>query len=281
MTDSPNFDTAKIIFPDLPSSWFVDADSADMFYALEVAKKFKAKGLEGEEGKTRGKFLSNRLLYDLDHGKLRTIYTEELVDELRATKAKEYIALEPAIKKWQVGLLGLSPFMPECERLVKEGAIKFAAYKALEGVVRRWPSEAFDKKCIEALQIMSSVNGWGSSKYLGAKKKLEGYIERIDEGIRELGGLGGDIEVKAFSEKTLQAKKEALKEDFFREGKMAEEWKAVIYDAFKLWCQFPEGEDKELVRAIHDDSLVEYEKLTGGKKRSITADIMKSRGGRG
>lgn len=270
MTDSPNYDTAKILFPSLPPAWFVDADSADMYYALQIGVKHKAVGDKP--------ILSNRLRYEVDFGKLDTIYTNEVADSSRKKESEEYYKLAPPAKEWQEKLLNLSPFFPTCEKLVREGALKMSAYKMLEGIIGTWPSEAFDKKVVETLQIVSSVAGEGSPRFRGAKRMLEGYIDRLDKAIEEMGGLGGKIEVKNYTEQTLQNKKEDVKKEFFRPGKTEEEWKDLANRAFVLWGMFPKGStDRELLEVIHEDSWAEYQKFVPQERKrakSLAKEIM-------
>jgi hypothetical protein len=269
MTDSPNYDTAKILFPSLPPTWFVDANSSDMYYALQIGIKHKAvRDMPN---------LSNRLRYEIDFGKLDTIYTNEVSDSQRKKESEQYYKLAPPAKEWQERLLNLAPFFPTCEKLVQEGALKMTAYKILEGIVGRWPSEAFDKKVVEALQLVASVAGEGSPKFKGAKKILENYVARLDKGIDELGGLGGKIEVKNYTEQTLQSKKKSIQKKFFREGKNRDEWKDLYEKSFVLWGMFPAGNDKEMLKAICNDSWAEYQKLVPvekRQKRSLALDIM-------
>jgi hypothetical protein len=269
MTDSPNYDTAKILFPNLPPAWFVDADSSDMYYALQIGVKHKAVGDKP--------ILSNRLRYEVDHGKLDTIYTNEVSDFSRKKESEEYYKLAPPAKEWQEKLLNLSPFFPTCEKLVREGALKMSAYKMLEGIIGAWPSEAFDKKVVETLQVVSSVAGEGSPHFRGAKRMLEGYIERLDKAIEEMGGLGGKIEVKTYSDRTLQKEKASIQKEFFREGKNKDEWKSVHERSYALWSLLPDGDDRELTKAICNDSWSEYQKLLPQErrqKRSLVLDIM-------
>lgn len=270
MTDSANYDTAKILFPSLPPSWFVDADSSDMYYALQIGIKHKAVGDKP--------FLSNRLRYEIDFGKLDTVYTEEVSDPARKKEAEGYYRLAPPAKEWQERLLTLSPFFPTCEKLVRDGALKMAAYKMLEGILGVWPSEAFDKKVVETLQVVSSVAGEGSSQFRGAKKLLEGYMDRLDQAIREMGGLGGKTEIKGYTKKTLQSKKTAIQKEFFRPEKTKEEWKELASQAFVLWGMFEQdSEDRAFLKTIHEDSWAEYQKFVpkeSRRERSLAMDIM-------
>lgn len=271
-TDSPNYDAACILFPNLPATWFVDADPADMYYSLSIGVKL---GITKNQDK-----LFSRLLYDKDFGKLKTMYTEEVTDVQRKKEAEAYYNFEPAIKDWQRTLLSLNPFFKSCKTLVKEGAMKMCAYKMVESIVGSFPSKPFDDKCAEALKIMASVSGIESSSFKGAKRHLERYTNRLDEGLREMGGFGGTIEIKTYSDKTLQKKKEELQKEFFREGKTKEEWLEVKKTAFHLWTLFPEGNDKEFMQVIHDSAYVEYQKFLPEKERgkaSLMSEIMKGK----
>lgn len=271
-TDSPNYDAACILFPDLPASWFVDANPRDMYYALSVGIKL---GVTQKQEK-----LLNRLLYDYDHGKLDTIYINEITDTRRKKEAEEYYNFEPPAKDWQRSLLALSPYFASCKELVKDGAMKMCAYKMLEDILGSWPSIPFDKKCVEALEIVASIAGVESPSFKGGKRHLRNCTDRLEKGIQEMGGFGGRIKIKDYSEKTLQRKKEEIKKEFFREGKTKEEWKALADSAFILWAQMTDENDRGLLEVIHNDSWAEWQKLVPEKerlKRSLKAEIMKER----
>lgn len=160
-TDSPNYDAARILFPNLPADWFVDADPSDMYYALSIGVKL---GVTQNQEK-----LLNRLLYDKDHGKLDTIYINEVSDKQRKKEAESYYNFEPPIKDWQKRLLALNPHFSSCKALVKDGAMKMVSYKMLEKIAGSWPSNAFDNKCVEALEIMSAIAGVESSSFRGGQ----------------------------------------------------------------------------------------------------------------